>query len=177
MNILNVREYIETFLKIRTKDGTLMPLRLNQPQDRMYQAVKSQWDAGKPVRIIVLKARQMGFSTLTEAIIFAITATRFYTDCMIVAHKDEATANLFRMSLRYYENLPEPMKPMRKASNAHELVFDKPAPSSAPRQAAAVSADLPRSGASTCPSSPSGRETSGRRWRVCPRRCRTSRGP
>ena len=109
MNILNVREYIETFLKIRTKDGTLMPLRLNQPQDRMYQAVKSQWDAGKPVRIIVLKARQMGFSTLTEAIIFAITATRFYTDCMIVAHKDEATANLFRMSLRYYENLPEPM--------------------------------------------------------------------
>ena len=127
MNILNVREYIETFLKIRTKDGTLMPLRLNQPQDRMYQAVKSQWDAGKPVRIIVLKARQMGFSTLTEAIIFAITATRFYTDCMIVAHKDEATANLFRMSLRYYENLPEPMKPMRKASNAHELVFDKPA--------------------------------------------------
>ena len=79
------------------------------------------------MRIIVLKARQMGFSTLTEAIIFAITATRFYTDCMIVAHKDEATANLFRMSLRYYENLPEPMKPMRKASNAHELVFDKPA--------------------------------------------------
>ena len=185
MNILNVREYIETFLKIRTKDGTLMPLRLNQPQDRMYHAGKSSWAAGKPVRIIVLKARQMGFSTLTEAIIFAITATRFYTDCMIVAHKDEATANLFRMSLRYYENLPEPMKPMRKASNG----FGKPrpptgaagrawgAPSSAPRQAAAVSADLPRSGASTCPSSPSGRETSGRRWRVCPRLCRTSRGP
>ena len=106
MNILNVREYIETFLKIRTKDGTLMPLRLNQPQDRMYQAVKSQWDAGKPVRIIVLKARQMGFSTLTEAIIFAITATRFYTDCMIVAHKDEATANLFRMSLRPLQGPP-----------------------------------------------------------------------
>ena len=188
MNILNVREYIETFLKIRTKDGALVPLRLNQPQDRMYQAVKSQWDAGKPVRIIVLKARQMGFSTLTEAIIFAITATRFYTECMIVAHKDEATANLFRMSLRYYENLPEPMKPMRKASNAHELVFDKPAhykaagrawgaPSSAPRQAAAASAGPQRSGASTCPSSPSGRETSGRRWQACRRRCRTSRGP
>ena len=46
MNILNVREYIETFLKIRTKDGTLMPLRLIQPQARMFQAVKSQWDAG-----------------------------------------------------------------------------------------------------------------------------------
>ena len=188
MNILNVREYIETFLKIRTKDGTLMPLRLNQPQDRMYQAVKSQWDAGKPVRIIVLKARQMGFSTLTEAIIFAITATRFYTDCMIVAHKDEATANLFRMSLRYYENLPEPMKPMRKASNAHELVFDKPAHYKGRRPGLGSSIKCAtaggsgvgrsaRSGASTCPSSPSGRETSGRRWRVCPRRCRTSRGP
>lgn len=189
MNILNVREYIETFLKIRTKDGTLMPLRLNQPQDRMYQAVKSQWDAGKPVRIIVLKARQMGFSTLTEAIIFAITATRFYTDCMIVAHKDEATANLFRMSLRYYENLPEPMKPMRKASNAHELVFDKPAHykgrPAGPGELHQVRHGRRQRCRPIChaPVPPPVRvrllagETSGRRWRVCPRRCRTSRGP
>jgi len=184
MNILNVREYIETFLKIRTKDGTLMPLRLNQPQDRMYQAVKSQWDAGKPVRIIVLKARQMGFSTLTEAIIFAITATRFYTDCMIVAHKDEATANLFRMSLRYYENLPEPMKPMRKASNAHELVFDKPAHYKGRRPGLGSSIKCATAGGSGV-----GRSATLRClhlsefafWpgdkRDCPRRCRTSRGP
>lgn len=126
MNILNAREYIERFLMIRTKEGELVPLRLNEPQERMYKAIKEQADAGKPVRAIVLKARQMGFSTLTEAILFAVAATRFHCENLIVAHKDDATANLFRMSQRYYENLPEQVRPMRKASNAREIVFDRP---------------------------------------------------
>lgn len=127
MNILNCREYIERFLKIRTKDGGLAPLKLNQPQQRLYDAIARQYREKKPVRIIVLKARQMGFSTLTEGVIFWATATRENTDSMIIAHKDEATANLFRMSKLFYEQLPEPIKPMLQASNAQELNFDKPA--------------------------------------------------
>lgn len=127
MNLLNVREYMENFLKIRTKEGQLIPFRMNKPQRRLYQTIKEQWDAGKPVRIIILKARQMGFSTVTEAILFVLTATRFYIESMIVAHKDEATAKLFKMSQRFYENLPAQLRPMRRASNAQELVFDSPA--------------------------------------------------
>lgn len=126
MNILNAKTYIETFLKIRDKNGEVIDFRLNPPQQRLYDAVKEQWSRGKPVRILVLKARQMGFSTLTEAMIFFLTGTKKNTESMIVAHKDEATNNLFRMSLRYYENLPDEIKPMLKASNAQELVFDKP---------------------------------------------------
>lgn len=127
MNILNALFFIQTFLKIRTKDNTLELLRLNPPQMRLYNAIREQWKAGKPVRIIILKARQMGFSTLTEAIIFFLTITARLTESMIVAHKDEATANLFRMSKRFYDELPEAMRPMQRASNAQELVFDRPA--------------------------------------------------
>lgn len=127
MNVLNCREYIERFLKIRTKEGNLVSLKLNEPQQRLYSVIKKRYESGKPVRVIVLKARQMGFSTLTEAIIFWATATRENTDSMIIAHKDEATANLFRMSKLFYENLPEPIKPMLQASNAQELNFDRPA--------------------------------------------------
>lgn len=130
MNILNAREYIEGFLKIRTKDGIVQPLKLNPPQQRLYAAIQKAWRAGKPVRIIILKARQMGFSTLTEAIIFWACSTAPNKEAMIVAHKDEATANIFRMSKRYYDELPEPLKPMMKASNAQELVFDRPSRSS-----------------------------------------------
>lgn len=126
MNILNAKDYIETFLKIRDKNGEVIDFKMNPPQRRLYDAVAAHHRAGKPVRIIVLKARQMGFSTLTEAMIFFMTATRKNTEGMIVAHKEEATNNLFRMSLRYYENLPDEIKPMIKASNAQELVFDKP---------------------------------------------------
>lgn len=127
MNILNAKDYIQNFLKIRTKDGDVIPFTLNEPQQRLYDEIRRQWKAGKPVRIIILKARQMGFSTVTEAIIFFLTVTSMYAESMIVAHKDEATANLFRMSKRFYDLLPEPIKPMLRASNAQELVFDRPA--------------------------------------------------
>lgn len=126
MNLLNCKDYIENFLKIRTKSGELVSLKLNEPQQRLYEVIAKRYKADKPVRVIILKARQMGFSTLTEGIVFWATATRENTDSMIIAHKDEATANLFRMSKLFYEQLPPPIKPMLQASNAQELNFDKP---------------------------------------------------
>ena len=126
MKLLNAKNYIENFLKIRTKDGKLQPLRLNEPQRRLYEAVRAQWQAGRPVRIIILKARQMGFSTLTEAMIFWRTATAPYTESMIVAHTEDATSNLFRMSRLYLESLPPQLRPMTRSSNAQELDFNRP---------------------------------------------------
>lgn len=127
MNILlNCLLYIQTFLKIRDKEGRLIALILNPPQLRLYDAIKAQWQAGKPVRIIILKARQMGFSTVVVAIVFWLTSTAKYVESMIVAHKDEATANLFRMVKRFLDSLPPKLRPMTKASNAKELVFDQP---------------------------------------------------
>lgn len=127
INLLNCREYIEHFLRIRTKDGEVRPLIMNPPQRRLYDAIAKQWRAGKPVRIIILKARQMGFSTLTEAVLFWLCATGENKESMIVAHKDEATAAIFRMTKRFYDELPAEVRPRQKASNAQELVFDKPA--------------------------------------------------
>lgn len=119
--------YIQRFLKIIDKKGRVVSFLLNEPQKRLYDIIKREWEAGRPVRIIILKARQMGFSTLTAAIIFWMAATAHAVRCMVVAHKDEATDNLFQMYKRFYENLPEQIKPSLQASNAKELVFDKPA--------------------------------------------------
>ena len=125
--LFNCGLFILHFLKIRDKDGNVIPLRLNKPQQRLYDTIRQQWKAGKPVRIIILKARQMGFSTLTEAIIFWLAITAFNVECMIVAHTSEATQNLFKMSKRFYDYLPEQIKPLQKASNGQELVFSRPA--------------------------------------------------
>ena len=126
MNPLVAKDYIENFLKIRTKSGTVTGFHLNPAQVKLYNAAKKQQDAGKPVRIIILKARQLGFSTLTEGLIFHACATRENTNALIVAHLDVATANLFRMSKLFYDELPAPVKPMIKSSNAQELVFENP---------------------------------------------------
>ena len=104
----------------------MVSLILNPPQMRLYEAIREQWKAGKPVRIIILKARQMGFSTVTLAIIFFLTATAFYVESMIVAHKSDSTDKLFSTAKLFYDSLPEQIRPMLKASNAKELAFDRP---------------------------------------------------
>ena len=121
MDLLKASDYIEHCLKIRDKDGNLIPFRLNRPQRRLYETIRQQWAAGRPVRIIILKARQMGFSTLSEAIIFWMAATATQTEALIVAHQDEATGNLFRMSKRFLEELPAPVRPMTKARSPRWL--------------------------------------------------------
>ena len=66
----------------------------------------------------------MGFSTETEAIIFKNVVTHHNYNAGIVAHKEDSTTNLFNMSKRMLEYLPEDIKPEQKKSNAKELVFN-----------------------------------------------------
>ena len=135
MNPCIAKDYIENCLKIKTKSGTVVPFRLNDAQRKLYAVAKRQQDAGKPVRLIILKARQLGFSTLTEGLIFHACATRKNVNALIVAHREDATANLFRMSKLFYDELPAPVKPMLRASNAQELVFENPSKLRSEREA------------------------------------------
>ena len=135
MNPCIAKDYIEGCLKIKTKSGEVVPFRLNDAQKKLYAVAKRQQDAGKPVRLIILKARQLGFSTLTEGLIFHSCATRENVNALIVAHREDATANLFRMSKLFYDELPKPVKPMLRASNAQELVFENPSKLRSEREA------------------------------------------
>ena len=135
MNPCIAMDYIESCLKIKTKSGMVVPFRLNDAQRKLYAVAKRQQDAGKPVRLIILKARQLGFSTLTEGLIFHACATRRNVNALIVAHREDATANLFRMSKLFYDELPAPVKPMLRASNAQELVFENPSKLRSEREA------------------------------------------
>ena len=139
MNPCIAMDYIENCLKIKTKSGTVVPFRLNDAQRKLYAVAKRQQDAGKPVRLIILKARQLGFSTLTEGLIFHACATRKNVNALIVAHREDATANLFRMSKLFYDELPAPVKPMLRASNAQELVFENPSKLRSEREARPLS--------------------------------------
>lgn len=121
---INTKAYIENYIKIRDKNNNIVPLVLNEPQLKYYNVIKKMHQERKPIRIIILKARQMGFSTETEAIIFKNVVTHHNYNAGIVAHKEDSTANLFNMSKRMLEYLPEDIKPERKKSNAKELVFN-----------------------------------------------------
>jgi len=121
---INTKKYIESYIKIRDKEGNIIPLKLNEPQLKYYNVIKKLHQEKKPIRIIILKARQMGFSTETESIIFKNVVTNHNYNAGIVAHKEDSTTNLFNMSKRMLEYLPDSIKPEQKKSNAKELVFN-----------------------------------------------------
>lgn len=125
-DIFDAKQYIESFLYIRTKEGRLELLKLNPSQEKLHRALAEQDAAGKPMRAIVLKARQLGFSTYTEARIFHASATAENVNSLILAHLDSSTAELFAKEALFYDCLPEPLRPMRARANDAQIYFDNP---------------------------------------------------
>lgn len=123
MNI-NTKKYIEKYVKIKNKNSKIVSFKLNYPQLKLYKVIQELSEQKKPIRIIILKARQMGFSTLTESIIFKNVMTNFNVKAGIITHQADATNNLYEMFKLMYEMLPDKIKPCKKASNAKELVFN-----------------------------------------------------
>lgn len=126
MKVRNAKNFIQAFLKIRTKKGDIIGLVLNPPQLRLYETIKELWEAGKPIRIIILKARQMGFSTLTAAIIFWLVVTNFNRTAMVVAHEEKATKTIFGMYRLFFMLLPDWLKPQTRANSGYVLEFNQP---------------------------------------------------
>ena len=117
--------YAPRCLSIRTKSGRVEPLRLNAAQLYLHGRLEAQRAATGKVRALVLKGRQQGCSTYTEARFFHAVTHRGGVKAFILTHLDEATNNLFGMAKRFYEHCPPVVRPSLRASNAKELVFDR----------------------------------------------------
>lgn len=103
------RFYFKHCLKIRAlKDGyyKLVPFILNEEQEKILQTIENQEFEGKPVRIIILKARKMGCSTLIEALGHHYCQFHPHANAKVVAHLKESTKEVFQIAKRYQENLP-----------------------------------------------------------------------
>lgn len=118
------RFYARHALKIRTKDGKIEPLILNEAQEIFLQAVERQLKETGRVRIITCKGRQQGISTLIEAIIFWWVTQRKAMKALVMTHHSDSTKALFDLCKRYYDHAPAILKPKSKYSSRKELVFD-----------------------------------------------------
>ena len=97
--------FCKTCLKIRTKEGSVEPFILNRSQLYFYECVQKQLAETGKVRLVVLKGRQIGLSTVIEALYFWKTIFKHGISAFILTHEGEATKNLFAMAKRYYEQL------------------------------------------------------------------------
>lgn len=117
--------YCERNLMILDKlSGEIVPFKLNWEQQELLKEVLIAIAQGRPVRFIILKARQMGISTLIEALGYWWTTTHKNIKAVIIAHEAEASSNLYDMFKRYFDFSHPTFQPTRKYNNKKELVFD-----------------------------------------------------
>lgn len=94
-------------LKIRTKDARTINLSRTSAfawaQREVVAEVERQYNAGKPVRIIILKARQLGLSTVTEAILFLWCFLHPGSFNLVLSKEKPDSEYLYTMTKRYYE--------------------------------------------------------------------------
>jgi len=93
-------------LHIRDKRANIVPFRLNWAQERYVDAVEEQAKLGKPMRVIVLKARQLGISTLTEGCLFSLSLAFSNMAGLVVAHENDASEHLLSITNLYWETFP-----------------------------------------------------------------------
>jgi hypothetical protein len=125
--IVDFEYYCATCLKIRTKDRRVIPFNHWYPsQWLIWNSIKRDLADRRPVRKIILKPRQTGASTLTEAFLFWTVHTCPNTHALVLSMDNDSTRYIFDMARNFYENLPEGVKPMKRYSNRRELVFENP---------------------------------------------------
>ena len=122
----NDEDWLKYYVKIVNKDGDLVPFNLNSIQKQIDDKIKELESQGRPARIIILKARQEGASTYTQGKFICRTIKNKNRNALVVAHRDDSTNSIFEKAKLMNQNLPDHIKPLQRASNARELIFDTP---------------------------------------------------
>lgn len=130
--LLKAREdfgwFCEKFLRIKDKDGRVVPFRLNAAQRVVVGAMEAQVAAGRPIRLVGLKGRQQGFSTLGMAFLVWQTFVRVGQNALVIAQDLEPASQLFSKVELMFREYPEVLRPVKAAGvrSGRKLVFDAP---------------------------------------------------
>src|SRR5436190_22590485 len=81
----------ENLLKIGNKSGQRQKLSFKPEQRRFWRAMRDQRDRGLPMRVLSLKARQVGISTATQAAMIQ-RVTQFSDHRALVLAQEHGTA-------------------------------------------------------------------------------------
>jgi hypothetical protein len=108
--------FCERWLKVQNKDGDIVPLVLNRTQIDIAKHL-TLFD-----RLLILKARQVGVSTVIQAWHYYQMA-RGNTRVSTLCHDDDLTVELREMADRFHDNIPEAYRPKRKYANAKVTTY------------------------------------------------------
>jgi len=125
----NPVRFLADAVKIAGKDKKLCPLDVRHPdyaRAQVYfceQFLDMLWTTGR-VRLVVLKARQWGCTTLTNALLLWLMLFSEFAECVTVAEKQKKSVGILRMLHRMVKNLPKWIQPALQRSATHTIAFD-----------------------------------------------------
>ena len=115
--------FAENLLWVQDKQSMkIIPLVLKPIQKRLARVILERLWAGEPVRVIILKARREGVSTLIQAIFYWLCSTRSHMHSMTVSHHDDTTKALHGMVERFYRYEPKRFRPMKRQSRRGQVL-------------------------------------------------------
>jgi hypothetical protein len=116
--------YAKSQLKIFDKAGDVRPFELNAAQLYLEGLANEQLQNQGFVRLIVVKARQMGISTYIGGRGYYKTTRRSGQKAFILAHELTASGKLFETVKNFHMALDARYRPHTQRSNQKELIFD-----------------------------------------------------
>lgn len=116
---------MENMLWIVDKRNRLSRFVLNEEQDAMMTHVEFCLANRIPIRMIVLKARQIGATTFFTALGFWLAAMNRNITYGIVAHRLDSATSIFQKCKIFYNNLPREMKPSTTQMSGEGITFDR----------------------------------------------------
>ena len=111
-------------LKVRTRGGGMVVFKPKWFQKKLYAHIRNQMAKGRPVKIAVLKSRQMGISTAIAMLFMALSITRQAVVTMVTAHEKKSADKIFEIYRRALRNLPEEVMPKTRFDSMRHTVFE-----------------------------------------------------
>lgn len=111
--------YLESFCKIKGKDPGFIAFILNEAQKDLFNTLRTN------NRIMILKARQMGFSTAAVGWIYHKTITTPGTNSAIIGYNADLTKELLDKVKDFYASTPIAMRPTIQYNSKTEISFPK----------------------------------------------------
>jgi len=113
-------------VKILPKDVSkgFIPFTFNDAQRIIHDKIEEQKKKTGRVRVIILKARQMGISTYACARVYHRSYFNAFNKSVVMAHDSATSDALFAMSHNIIDNIDTDFKPELKKSNAKEIMFE-----------------------------------------------------
>lgn len=116
--------FAREFLRIRTKEGQVVPFVLNEAQRRLWKVIERQLAETGRVRLIVLKARQLGISTFSVALIYwQAMVRRDGLSVYSLAHEDSVAKGFNQMVQRFVAHAPFTVRALVKGAE-HKQEWD-----------------------------------------------------